>query len=105
MPTAHVRLKPIEWLQGIRHYPQQGGEGRYLGATCTYTDDSNLRLSTGAKLSEFLMMERSASTPLFPACHGKTAARSRARAVCHRSVRVVGIPAIWLSIHRISYGA
>src|SRR5947208_1122363 len=54
MPTAHVRLKPIEWFQEIRHYPQQGGEGRYLGATCTYSDDSNVRLSTGAKLSEFL---------------------------------------------------
>src|SRR5262249_17110137 len=36
MPTAHVRLKPIEWFQEIRHYPQQGGEDRYLGATCTY---------------------------------------------------------------------
>ena len=54
MPTAHVRLKPIEWFQEIRHYPQQGGEDRYLGATCTYSDDSNVRLSTGAKLSEFL---------------------------------------------------
>jgi len=54
MPTAHVRLKPIEWFQEIRHYPQQGGEGRYLGATCAYSDDSNVRLSTGAKLSEFL---------------------------------------------------
>jgi hypothetical protein len=54
MPTAHVRLKPIEWFQEIRHYPQQGGEGRYLGSTCAYSDDSNVRLSTGAKLSEFL---------------------------------------------------
>jgi hypothetical protein len=25
-----------------------------LGATCTYSDDSNVRLSTGAKLSDFL---------------------------------------------------
>ena len=54
MPTAHVRLKPIEWFQEIGHYPQQGGEDRYLRATCTYSDDSNVRLSTGAKLSEFL---------------------------------------------------
>ena len=30
MPTAHVRLKPIEWFQEIGHYPKQGGEGRYL---------------------------------------------------------------------------
>jgi hypothetical protein len=47
MPTAHVRLKPIQWSQEIGHYPQQGGEGRYLRATCTYDDDSNVRLSTG----------------------------------------------------------
>src|SRR5258708_12781028 len=54
MPTAHVRLKPIEWFQEIRHYPQQGGEDRYLSASCTYSDDSNVWLSTGAKLSTFL---------------------------------------------------
>ena len=54
MPTAHVRLKPIEWFQEIGHYPKQGGEGRYLRATCTYSDDSNVRLSTGETLSAFL---------------------------------------------------
>ena len=54
MPTAHVHLRPIEWFQEIRHYPQQGGEGGYLGATCAYSDDSNVRLSTGAMLSAFL---------------------------------------------------
>ena len=54
MPTAHVHLKPIEWFQEIRHYPQPGGEDRYLAASCTYSDDSNVRLSTRAKLSEFL---------------------------------------------------
>ena len=54
MPTAHVRLKPIQWFQEIGHYPKQGGEGRYLRATCTYEDDSNVRLSTGARLSAFL---------------------------------------------------
>src|SRR5262245_23993306 len=54
MPTAHVRLKPIEWFQEIGHYPKEGGEGRYLRATCTYSDDSNVRLSTGAMLSAFL---------------------------------------------------
>jgi hypothetical protein len=54
MPTAYVRLKPIEWFQEIGHYPKQGGEGRYLRATCTYSDDANVRLSTGAKLSAFL---------------------------------------------------
>jgi hypothetical protein len=55
MPTAHVRLKPIQWSQEIGHYPQQGGEGRYLRATCTYDDDSNVRLSTGARLSALLV--------------------------------------------------
>jgi hypothetical protein len=54
MPTAHVRLKPIQWFQEIVHYPKQGGEGRYLRATCTYSEDSNVRLSTGARLSAFL---------------------------------------------------
>ena len=54
MPTAHVRLKPIQWFQEIGHYPTQGGEGRYLRVTCTYSDDSNVRLSTGARLSAFL---------------------------------------------------
>ena len=53
MPTAHVRLKPIQWFQEIGH-SKQGGEGRYLRATCTYSDDSNVRLSTGAMLSAFL---------------------------------------------------
>ena len=61
MPTAHVRLKPIEWFQEIRHYPQQGGEGRYLRATCTYSDDSNVRLSTGETLSAFLAGDYSAA--------------------------------------------
>ena len=55
MPSAHVRLKPIQWSQEIGHYPQQGGEDRYLMATCTYHDDSNVRLSTGARLSAFLV--------------------------------------------------
>jgi hypothetical protein len=54
MPTAHVRLKPIQWFQEIGHYPKQGGEGRYLRATCTYSEDSNVRLSIGARLSAFL---------------------------------------------------
>jgi hypothetical protein len=54
MPTAHVRLKPIQWFQQIGHYPKQGGEVRYLRATCTYDDDSNVRLSTGARLSAFV---------------------------------------------------
>ena len=54
MPTARVRLKPIEWFQEIGHYPQQGGEDRYLRATCTYSDDPKVRLSTGAQLSAFL---------------------------------------------------
>ena len=54
MPTAHVRLKPIEWFQEIGHYPQQGGEDRYLRATCTYSDDYSVQLSTGGKLGAFL---------------------------------------------------
>jgi hypothetical protein len=54
MPTAHVRLKPIEWFQEIGHYPQQGGEDRYVRATCTYSDDYNMQLSTGGKLGAFL---------------------------------------------------
>jgi hypothetical protein len=57
MPTAHVRLKPTQWFQEIGHYPKEGGEGRYLRATCTYSDDYddyNVHLSTGAKLSAFL---------------------------------------------------
>ena len=33
------RLKPIQWSQEIGHYAQQGGEGRYLRATCTYDDE------------------------------------------------------------------
>ena len=53
MPTAHVRLKPVEWFQEIGHYPKEGGEGRYLRARCTYSDDSNVRLSTGETLSAF----------------------------------------------------
>jgi|SRR5215472_12986436 len=53
MPTAHVRLKPIQWFQEIGH-SKQGGEGRYLRATCTYSDDYNVRLSTGGKLGAFL---------------------------------------------------
>ena len=54
MPTARVRLKPIEWFQEIGHYPQQGGEDRYLRATCTYSDNPKVRLTTGALLSAFL---------------------------------------------------
>jgi hypothetical protein len=54
MPTARVRLKPIEWFQEIGHYPQQGGEDRYLRATCTYSDNPKVRLTTGAQLSAFL---------------------------------------------------
>jgi len=54
MPTAHVRLKPIQWFQEIGHYPKQGGDGRYLRATCTYDDDSNVRLSTGATISPWM---------------------------------------------------
>ena len=30
MPTAHVRLKPIQWFQEIGYCPQQGGEGRWI---------------------------------------------------------------------------
>ena len=53
MPTVHVRLKPIQWFQEIGH-SKQGGEGRYLRATCTYSDDYNVRLSIGGKLGAFL---------------------------------------------------